>query len=185
MPNEVPTRQLKAANLSQHFFSIHGLEVFLLGLVRTGSKPYLSFDHRDMTVSKSDLIAGIDDGSCTDNRCVGQIPSRDIGKGSDGGVLATRGVVDERTVSDGGVVDACSVTSERIDSDGGVEVACAVPKVRIDSVGGVETAGGVANERIAPLPVLWFPVVLLRSEAIPLSDAGVFGSPLSAVFFFS
>src|SRR5207342_1584032 len=92
MANEVPTRQLKAANLSQHCFSIDGLEVFLLGLVRTGSEPHLSFDHRDILVSQADLIAGIDDGCRTDSRSVGQIPSRDIGSGSDAGVVIARGV---------------------------------------------------------------------------------------------
>ena len=96
--------QLKAANLSQHFFSIHRLEVFLLGLVRTGSKRHLPFDHRDSSVSQADLIAGIDGGSIADSRSVGQIPSRHIGSDPDGGVVAARGVGKERTDSDGGVV---------------------------------------------------------------------------------
>ena len=72
--------------------SIHRLEVFLLGLVRTGSKRHLAFDHRDRTVSQADLIAGIDQGSIADSRSVGQIPSRHIGQEPDGGVEATRGV---------------------------------------------------------------------------------------------
>jgi hypothetical protein len=73
--NEVPARQLKAANLSQHFFSIDRLEVFLLGLVRNGSKRHLPFDHRDISVSQADLIAGIDDSVTADSRSVAQIPS--------------------------------------------------------------------------------------------------------------
>ena len=48
------------------------MEVFLLGLIRTGSKGDLSFDHRDKTVSQPDLIAGIDDGSIADSRGVGK-----------------------------------------------------------------------------------------------------------------
>jgi hypothetical protein len=67
MANEVPARQLKAANLPQHCFSIHRLEVFLLGLVRNGSKRHLSFDCCDRSVSQADLIAGIDDGLGADN----------------------------------------------------------------------------------------------------------------------
>src|SRR5262245_35469920 len=39
--NEVPTRKLQAANLSQHFFSIDRLKVFLVGLVRRGTKHHL------------------------------------------------------------------------------------------------------------------------------------------------
>jgi len=38
-----------------------------------------------------------------DSRSVGQIPSRDIGKGSDGGVVIARGVGKERIDPDGGV----------------------------------------------------------------------------------
>ena len=72
--NEVPARQLKAANLSQHFFSIHRLEILLLGLVRRKSKRHLPFDHRDKTVPQADLIVGIDEGSSADSRSVGQIP---------------------------------------------------------------------------------------------------------------
>src|SRR5262249_29607205 len=83
--NEVPARKLKAANLSQHFFSIHRLEVFLLGLVRWKSKRHLPFDHRDSSVSQADLIAVINDGSKADSRSVGQSRSRHIGIGPDGG----------------------------------------------------------------------------------------------------
>ena len=104
MANEVPARQLKAANLSQHFFSIHRLEVFLLGLVRRQSKRHLPFDHRDCCVSQADLIAGIDDGSKADSRSVGQIPNRHIGNDPDGGVEVARGVANERLDSAGGVV---------------------------------------------------------------------------------
>ena len=55
--NEVPTRKLQAANLSQHFFPIDRLKVFLLGLVRRGTKHHLPLDHRDSGVSQADLIA--------------------------------------------------------------------------------------------------------------------------------
>jgi hypothetical protein len=91
--NEVPARKLKATNLSQHFFSIHRLEVFLLGLVRRESKRHLPFDHRDPSVSQADLIAGIDDGSIADSRSVGQSPGRHIGCEPDGGIEAARSVV--------------------------------------------------------------------------------------------
>ena len=37
-------------------FSIHRLEVFLLGLVRTGSERHLSFNHRDSSVSQATPI---------------------------------------------------------------------------------------------------------------------------------
>jgi hypothetical protein len=79
---EVPARKLKAANLSQHFFSIHRLEVFFLGLVRNRSKSDLP--------SQADLIAGIDDGICPDSRGVGQIPKSHIGSSPDDGVEAAR-----------------------------------------------------------------------------------------------
>ena len=108
--DEVPARKLKTANLSQHFFSIHGLKVFLLGLIRTGSEPHLPFDHRDSGVSQADFIAGIDDGSLADNRCVAQIPGKHIGQGPDGGVVVARGVTKERTDSDGSVGAARGVT---------------------------------------------------------------------------
>jgi hypothetical protein len=66
--DEVPACQLKAANLFEHLFSIHGLKVFLLVFVRTGSKGHLAFDHRDRCVSQVDLVAGVDGGSITDSR---------------------------------------------------------------------------------------------------------------------
>jgi hypothetical protein len=119
-------RQLKAANLSQHFFSIDRLQVFLLGLVRTGSKRHLPFDYRDSSASQADLIAGIDDGSKADSRSVDQIPSRHIAVGP----------------------DARGVAKERIDSVGGVAKARCVVKERIASAGGVEKAGGVAKQRL-------------------------------------
>src|SRR5499433_1715608 len=113
--NEVPARKLQAANLSQDFFSIHRLKVFLLGLVRNGSKRHLPFDHRDRIVSQADLIAGVDDGSLTDSRSVDQLPKRHISSGPDGGV----GVAKKRIKSGGGVEVAC-VVKERIASDSGV-----------------------------------------------------------------
>jgi hypothetical protein len=142
-------RQLKAANLSQHFFSIDRLQVFLLGLVRTGSKRHLPFDYRDSSASQADLIAGIDDGSKADSRSVDQIPSRHIAVGPDGGVELTRGVVSERRDSARSVADARGVAKERIDSVGGVAKARCVVKERIASAGGVEAACGVVTERIA------------------------------------
>ena len=135
--NEVPARQLKAANLSQHCFSIHGLEVFLLGLVRTGSEPHLSFDHRDSSVSQADLIAGTDGGFFADSRSVVQIPNRYIGTCPDGGVVAARGVAKERIDSDGGVAAARGVANERIDSAGSVEVPVVLLRERLDPAGGV------------------------------------------------
>jgi hypothetical protein len=163
--NEVPARKLKAANLSQHLFSIHGLEVFLLGLVRRESKRHLPFDHRDSSVSQADLIAGIDAGSIADSRSVGQIPSRHIGLEPDGGVVAARGVAKERIEAGGGVGDARGVAIERLDSAGGVVnargvategtvsacdiiIAYGVVIERLDSVGGVGDARGVATEGI-------------------------------------
>ena len=50
--NEVLARELKAANLSQHLFSIHRLEVFFLRFVRTGSKHHLPYYNRDCCVSQ-------------------------------------------------------------------------------------------------------------------------------------
>ena len=70
-----------------------GWKFSFLVLSETGSKRHLPFDHRDISVSQADLIAGIDDGSKADSRSVGQIPSRHIGKGPDGGVVEARGVV--------------------------------------------------------------------------------------------
>jgi hypothetical protein len=80
----------------QHFFSIDGLEVFLLGLVRRGSERHLPFDHVDSSVSQADLIAGIDGGSVADSRSVGQIPIRHIGSVPDGGVEVARRVAKKR-----------------------------------------------------------------------------------------
>ena len=37
------------------------------------------FDHRDISVSQADLIAGIDGGFIADSRSAGQIPKRHIG----------------------------------------------------------------------------------------------------------
>ena len=68
--NEVPACQFKTPNLSKHLFAIHRLEVFLLGLVRTGSKRHRLFDHFDISVSQADLIAGIDGGLCADRTSV-------------------------------------------------------------------------------------------------------------------
>ncbi len=187
--NEVPTRKLKAANLSQHLFSIHGLKVFLLGLIRNGSERHLSLDHRDIMVSQADLIAGVGGGLKADSRSVEQIPNKGvrifpgggrIGKGPDGGVVAARGVgterivsdggvvvanfvVKERTVSDGGVGGAPGVERERLDSEGGIELASGVVKERIDPAGGVGAARGVAKERLESEAVLSLPVVLLNS----------------------
>ena len=146
--NEVPARKLKAANLSQHLFSIDRLEVFFLGLVRNGSKRHLPFNHRDGSVSQADLIAGIDDGETADSRSVGQITSRHIGSGPDGGVLAARGVAKERGASAGGVLAARGVSIERTESAGGVVHARGVVKQRIDSAGRVGLARDVASERI-------------------------------------
>jgi hypothetical protein len=82
---------------------IHGLEVFLLGLIRRESKCHLPFDHRDSSVSQADLITGIDVGSIADSRSVCQIPSRHIGSESDGGVVDARGVANERVCPQTGV----------------------------------------------------------------------------------
>src|SRR5215831_11224161 len=147
--NEVPARKLQAANLSQDFFSIHRLKVFLLGLVRTSSKRHLTFDHRDRIVSQADLIAGVDDGFSAEGRSVGQIPSRHISSGPDGCIEIANAVVKERIESAGSVGAARSVAKERTRPAGGVGAACGVPKERIDSVGGVGAACGVAKERPA------------------------------------
>src|SRR5262249_58881883 len=163
--NEVPARKLQAANLSQDFFSIHRLKVFLLGLVRTSSKRHLTFDHRDRIVSQADLIAGVDDGFSAEGRSVGQIPSRHISSGPDGcietadavvkeriesagSVGAARSVAKERTRPAGRIDIARSVANERIEPASGVAAALGVAKERIDSAGGVVVACGVVKERI-------------------------------------
>src|SRR5262249_28810480 len=135
-------------NLFQYCFSIHRLEVFLLGLVRNGSESHLPFDHRDRRVSKADLIAVIDNGCKTDSRSVDQIPRRHIGCLPDGGVGAARGVATESQSSDGGVGVAGGVESERTGSAGGVVEARGVVKERIASAGGVQVARSVFDERI-------------------------------------
>src|SRR5262249_19877716 len=122
MSNEVPARKLKAANLSQYFFSIHGLEVFLLGLVRTGTKHHLPFDCRDSSVPQANLITSIDDGSSADSRSVGQIPSRHISIASNGGVEVARRVTLKRKDSNGGVGVSRSVEKEGTGPAGCVEV---------------------------------------------------------------
>src|SRR5262249_10631892 len=137
----------KATNLFQYCFSIHRLEVFLLGLVRNGSESHLPFDHRDRRVSKADLIAVIDNGCKTDSRSVDQIPRRHIGCLPDGGVGAARGVATESQNSDGGVGVARGVVLKRTISAGGVQASRGVQKERVGSAGGVGVAGGVESER--------------------------------------
>ena len=140
-------------SLPQHLFSIHGLKIFLLGLVRTGSKRHLPLDHRDISVAQAVFIAGIDEGSLADSRSVGQIASRHIGSGPDVSVVVARGVVSERT-----------------DSAGGVEVPRGVAKERIDAARGVVIARGVATgSALTPLAVFALPVVLLNSASTPLA----------------
>src|SRR5262249_11447744 len=106
MPNKVPAGEFKAANLSEHFFSIYGTKVFLLGLVRSESVSHRTFDHRHEIVSQADFIAGIDSGLIADSRSVAQTPRGHIGIKPDGGVGVARGVARERIESDGGVPDA-------------------------------------------------------------------------------
>jgi hypothetical protein len=146
--NEVPARQLEAANLSQHFFSIHRLKVFLLGLVRNGSKRHLPTDERDSSVSQAHRIAGTDNRSRADSRSVDQIRLGNIGSEPDGSVVAACGVTKERTESAGGVEVPRGVVTERTGSTGGVEAARGVVNERTVSAGGVEAARGVATERI-------------------------------------
>src|SRR6516162_3945853 len=117
-----------------------GLKVFLLGLVRTGSKRYLAFDHRDISVAEAHLIAVIDDGSIADSRSISQISSRHIGKGPDGRVAGAGGVAKERTAPGGGVEIARGVAKQRNNSAGGVEGARGVAKECIESGGGVADA---------------------------------------------
>src|SRR5262245_60384825 len=90
--DEVPARKLKTANFSQHVVSIYWLKVFLLALVRNGSKRNLPFDHRNNIVSQADFVVGIDEGSKANGRSIGQIRSRHIGAGPNGGVIAARAV---------------------------------------------------------------------------------------------
>jgi hypothetical protein len=104
--------------------------------------------HRDSTVSQSNLIAGINPGCCTDSRSVGQIPTRHIGSGPNGGV-----------------VGACGVAKERLEPDGGVEVADGVIKERIESAGAVVLA--VVLLKSAPVPRL----VLSCAAAIPARES--------------
>jgi hypothetical protein len=137
-----------------------GSKFSFFGLVRTGSKCHLPFDHRDISVSQADLIAGIDDGSTTDSRSVGQIPRKHTGCEPDGGVEAARGVHKERTGPEGGVVDARSVAEKRLGSAGRVEVAIGVAEQRIDSGGRVEVSRGIAKERIDSDGGVLLPVVL-------------------------
>src|SRR5262245_34761159 len=148
--NEVPARKLQAANLSQHFLSIHRLKVFLLGLVRTSSKRHLTFDHRDRIVSQADLIAGVDDGFSAHGRSVGQIPSRHISSGPDGCIEIANAVAKERVDSASSVGAARSVAKERTGPAGGVDVARSVANERIEPASGVGVARSVANERIEP-----------------------------------
>src|SRR5215472_2282914 len=165
--NEVPARKLQATNLSQHFFSIHRLKVFLLGLVRTSSKRHLTFDHRDRIVSQADLIAGVDDGFSAEGRSVGQIPSRHISSGPDGCIETANAVVKERIESTGSVGAARSVAKEPIASGGGILATRGVAIERTDSAGGVIVARGVAKERIESTGR----VVVTRGIAIECIDS--------------
>src|SRR5262249_60338791 len=121
--NKVPARKLQAANLSQDFFSIHRLKVFLLGLVRTSSKRHLTFDHRDRIVSQADLIAGVDDGFSAEGRSVSQIPSRHISSGPDGCIETYDAVVKERIESADSCGAARSVCKEGTGFEGCLESA--------------------------------------------------------------
>jgi hypothetical protein len=109
----------------------------------------LSFDYRDITVSQTDLVAGIDGGSVADSRSIDQIPIRYIGSVPDGGVEVTCDVAKERIESDAGVGDARGVANERLASAGGVEAARGVANERIESAGGIGGARGVTKERLA------------------------------------
>jgi hypothetical protein len=81
-------------------------------------------------VSQADLIAGVDNGCKADSRCVGQIPSRHIGKGPDGGVGDARGFAKERIDTDGGVETARSVFLKRACPQTGVALRCSNPRQR-------------------------------------------------------
>jgi hypothetical protein len=139
MPNKVPTRKLKAANLFEHCFSIHGLKVFLLGLVRSESVGHLSFDHRNLSVSQADLVAGVDNGSSTDSCSVDPI-IRHISIESDGGILDARDVATERIDSARRILGARGVVKQCVEPGGSIVVARSVEDECLDSSGGV---GGV------------------------------------------
>src|SRR5262245_14929911 len=119
------------------------MEVFLLGLVRNGSKRHLPLDHSHSSISQANLVAGIDDGSIADRRSVSQIPSRHIGSEPDCGVVAARGVAFERKGSAGGIMLTRGVALERLESACGVNVAGGVVTEGLVSAGGVEVANVV------------------------------------------
>jgi hypothetical protein len=86
--------------------SIDQIKVFLLGLVRDGSKRHLTFDHRDSSVSQTYLVAGIDGGISPDS-CSGQNRIKGhIGEEPDGGVEVARGIENQRIGTNGGVLAA-------------------------------------------------------------------------------
>ena len=62
MADEVPTREIKLPDLSQHVFPVYRPEVLLLGDVGGESKSDLTFDDRYVAITQADLVAGIDDG---------------------------------------------------------------------------------------------------------------------------
>ena len=81
------------------------------------------------------LVAGIDDGSGADSRCVVQIFSRHIGCEPDGGIVVARGVARQRIESDRGVEVARGAKSQCTESAGGVEIAYGAASVMVYFLG--------------------------------------------------
>src|SRR5439155_1422761 len=105
---------------------------------------------RDVGITQSDLVAGIDDGVGTNGCRVRQIGRRNISKSSNTGVVVAGGVAAEREEPAGGVRAAGGVAGERIEPAGGVVAAGGVDEERIEPAGGVEATGGVQGERTGP-----------------------------------
>jgi hypothetical protein len=180
--DEVPARELKVANLAQHRFSIHRLEIFLLRPIGSKRVGHLPFNYGHSSVSQADLITRIDDGSSADRRSVAETRiKRYIGTGPNGGIVEARRVQSQSVETNGGVVGACGVemecigpvagivvafiTLESLDTGGGIGVSRVATKRKVTG-GGVEPPG-VVSERIDSVGGVVVPVVLLMRVSKP------------------
>jgi len=146
----VPASEAHPSDFAEHLFSSHRPEVFLSVAVGVGGEAHQTLDDRDRLIAQPDFVAGIDDGPGADGGGVGQVSSGNIGLMPDGGIVATGGGAEERSLTTGGGEVAGGVDRERIAPDGSVAAAGGVAYESPVPAGGVVDAGGVEGERTDP-----------------------------------